>query len=227
MDEESKKVVQVLIASKLKENSYPVKNTEMEINVPEDAQKVTVHKRNTNATNGNREFNEENYQYLEEEGILKIDIRNDEVDGKINWVRNSNDVLVVTYEFAQDKDLKNVNINAYTKINTYDDKGYTAEGTVSLEEEIDGIVSTSVKANENEIYKGKIYTGEEKSFESLTQINIDYPEILKRIEVNEKKSAFVTEEKQGDANSLYVKTIINKGEMQEIFGEDGTITILD
>lgn len=47
IEEENKRLIQFLIGDQIENNSYPVKNTEIEITVPEGVEKVEVHKRTT------------------------------------------------------------------------------------------------------------------------------------------------------------------------------------
>ena len=60
----------------------------------------------------------------------------------------------------------------------YDDREIEENKNVHIEEEIDGVVSSTIESSENEIYKGKIYTGEERDYTETNKINIDYRKIL-------------------------------------------------
>lgn len=222
---DKKQVVQVLISSKLADNSYPVKNTKIDLNVPQGAEQVTVHKRETYATNGNKDFNENNYQYDEETGTLKINIENNEENGKISWVKNSNDILIATYIYPENTELINSEITINSTITAYDNKELNANTSAKIEETVDGIVTNSIIETENKIYKGKIYTGEDRNYETTTQINIDYIDAIATIEIKENKAVFVVNDEEKQSNIQYVKTTINKQEFENLFGEDGNITI--
>ena len=226
--EENKRIVQLLVGSKLSNNAYPVRNTVIRVEVPEGAEEVKVHKRTTDATNGDKELNEESYTY--ENGILTITLENS--GEEISWNKNAQDILVVTYEYPEGTDLSGTEINLNSTITTYDGKELTAETATNIEEEIDGIVTSSIVAGEAEIYKGKIYSGEERIYNTTTQINIDDAEATDKIEVEEAKAVYVVKteedkEEEKEANITYVKTEINKDNFQRIFGEEGYITIKD
>ena len=81
VNEEEKRIVQLLVSSKVKDNSYPVQNTKIELNIPNSPESVVVNKRTTEATNGDSEFGENNYQYAN--GKLTIKVENGQND-KIN-----------------------------------------------------------------------------------------------------------------------------------------------
>lgn len=225
--EENKRVVQLLVRSKLTNNSYPVKNTNINLSVPDGAENVNVNKRTTNATNGNKNFGEENYTYNQENRTLTINVDNNEENGTISWNKNTYDMFVVTYVYPESTDLTDNEISAKCKITTYDEKEFETESIAKIENTLDGIVTNSIIENENKIYKGKIYSGEDRNYTTTTQVNIDYIEPLKDIEINENKAIFVSGENEVNANIQYEKTIINKQEFDTIFGENGEITITD
>ncbi len=221
----SNQIVQMLIASKLKDNSYPVKNTEIKTIVPEGVEEITVHKRKTDATNGNREFNENNYQYNSENRELVINIQNNEENGKIGWIKNALDTLVVTYKYSQDATIDNSDIEINSKITLYDNKELTATTTTKVEDEVDGMITNSIAEQENNIYKGKIYTGEDRYYTSTTQLNVDYVDAIESMNVSEKEAEFVSKDNKIDANIQYVRTVISKSEFDSILGEEGNIEI--
>ena len=70
----NKKIVQLLVTSKIENNSYPVKDTNIEISIPKEPETVIVHKRTTASTNGDKEFTTSNYAY--ENGKLNIKVQN-------------------------------------------------------------------------------------------------------------------------------------------------------
>ncbi len=116
VDEVEKRIVQTLITSNIKNNSYPVKTTNIQVSIPNIPETVTVHKRSTKATNGDREFNYEN-----KDGVLTIIVENG-ADDKISWAKNAKDIFVVTAEYSKDSDLTNTKITTNVNIKTYNDK---------------------------------------------------------------------------------------------------------
>ena len=118
INQQNKRIVQFLVSSKLTNNSYPTKNTKLLISIPEGATNIEVHKRTTKATNGEKQFTQNNYKI--ENNTLEINVDNSETDGKISWIKGVQDVFVVTYEFDENKDLSNTNITVNGTITTFD-----------------------------------------------------------------------------------------------------------
>lgn len=224
-NEEEKRIVQILVTSCITGNNYPVKNNYIVISVPENVQNVKVHTRSTNGTNSDIQFNESNYQYDEQNKTLKIKIANTDINN-ICWNKDAKDTFVVTYTLDKEEELQNKEIRVANLINTYDDKNLTAKQNVIIENEIDGIVSYVPKSTE-EIYKGKIYTGEDREYSVKGSVNIDYLNILGKIEINEEQATFIKNEEERNSNIVYKATKISKDEFIKLFGEDGYITIKD
>lgn len=224
VDGEQKRIVQILVNSKITDNNYPVKNTEINLNVPEEVEHVRVHARSTKATNSNINFNENNYIYNHEDHKLTIKLSNED-ENNISWNKNVRDTFTVTYMFNKDQDVLNKEMSVESKIKTYDEKELTANQNVHIEKEIDGIVSYSVENKEKEIYKGKLYTGEERLYKTIDKINIDYLNIAENITLKGNEARYIAGENEEEANIIYKETKINKDEFLKIFGEEGYITI--
>ena len=221
----SKHVVQLLFTSKVTNNNYPVKNTKIDINVPQGAEEVTVTARSTQATNGNTIFNSDNYSYDENEETLTINVKNEaDTDGNIKFQKNAQDEFIVTYIYPENATLTDITAN--TTITTYDSKELQAESKVTIDEEKDGIVTYSIESTENEIYKGKIYTGEDRTIESKTEINVNKSDLIEKININQMASCYVAESEY-NANIFFNQTKILKSEFENIFGEEGYIKISD
>lgn len=224
VDGVEKRIVQLLVNSKITNNNYPVKNTEINLNVPEEVEEVRVHTRSTKATNSNINFNENNYLYNNEDHKLAIKLSNED-EKNISWNKNVQDTLIVTYVFNKDQNVSNKEIIVESKIKTYDEKELTANKNVHIEKEIDGIISYSVENTEKEIYKGKLYTGEERIYTTIDKINVDYLNIAENITLKGNEATYIANEKEEAANMIYKQTKINQSEFLKIFGEDGYITI--
>lgn len=223
IDGAQKRIVQILVNSKITDNNYPVKSTEINLNVPEEVEDVKVHARSTKATT-NTDFNENNYVYNHENNKLTVKLSNEDANN-ISWNKNVQDTVVVTYIFDKDQDVLNKEISVESKIHTYDEKELMSNQNVHIEKEIDGIVSYSVENIENEIYKGKLYTGEERLYKTINKVNVDYLNVAENITLVGKESKYIANESEKEANIIYKETKINKDEFLRIFGEDGYITI--
>lgn len=221
-----KRIVQVLIDSKLNNNSYPVRETNIEVDIPSEVEEVKVSSRSTNATNGEQNKYEYNYDLNSDDSKLRITSKNDEVNGNINWNKDAEDIFVVTYLYPESTIFNYEKINSSVSITTYDDKEIKDESQAVISETVDGVVTNEIIQKE-EIYKGKIYTGENRNYTSTTVLNIDYAEIVEKIQLLEQEAKFKTEKEEKNANIEFVKTKINKAEFIKLFGEDGYIKILD
>lgn len=221
---EEQRIVQILINSKITNNNYPVKNTEITLNVLDNVKEIKVHSRSIDATNNNIDFNENNYTYDKENKKLTIKLSNEDTNN-ISWNKNVQDIFVVTYVFNKEENPINKNIEITQKINTYDNKVLEGNKNVFIEKEIDGIITSSIENAEDSIYKGKIYTGETRDYTVINKINIDYLYVLDNINIKECEATYLSREDEKDANIIYKQTKISKNEFLKIFGEDGYITI--
>lgn len=222
---ENKRLVQMLINSKVTNNNYPVKNTEITLNVPEKVEDVKVTARSTNGTNSKAEFGDSNYEYNKAENKLTINLSNEDKEN-VSWEKEASDIFVVTYVLNKDENIANEEIQIQDKITLYDNKEITENKNVHIEEEIDGVISSTIESNENEIYKGKIYTGEERDYTETNKINVDYiEESEEKIEIEQKEATYLEGENEKAANILYKETKISKDEFSKIFGENGYITV--
>ena len=221
---EEKRIVQVLVSSKITENNYPVKQTEIDLTMTKKPENVNVYAKSTRATNSNISFGDSNYSYDEANSKVSIKLENTDTEN-ISWNKNTEDSFIVSYIFNKDEDISNVQISINDKISTYDNKELTAKSDVQIKEEIDGIISYSIENTEKEIYKGKIYTGEERSYNTTSKIDVNYLDIATNITLKEDEAKYLTGTEEKQANIIYKETKINKQEFMNIFGEEGSITI--
>ena len=223
---EEKKVLQILINNKITNNNYPVKNTTIDLTVPENVKDVSVHSRTNSATNSGVQFSNKNYNYNKAKNTLTINVEN--VDkNNISWNKNIQDTFVVTYTFNKDTNIQNSDVTINSTISIYDNKELKATNNVHINENIDGIVSYNVSSEEQAIYKGKLYTGEERNYNTTTEINVDYLDVAENISVKENTSSYMAQDISTKANIIYKESRINKNEFLKVFGEDGSIVIKD
>lgn len=285
---ESKRLVQFLLTSKIADNNYPVRTTKINLNVPEGAEEVKVEARDTSATSSNLTFNEKNYEYNKESGILTINVENKaDENGNIRFNKNAVDEFIVTYVYGVDnasvteeasnnnvasdnvaannasaenviantenvaniaentsnaenaianttratssdevKDLNGEKVTATTTIVTYDSQEKTAGNELTLQEEKDGIITYSIEEKEDSIYKGKIYTGEDRTFVSTTKININQANIAEKVKVCQMQSDYIGDDSY-TASIYFTQTKVSRAEFEKLFGVDGYIKFLD
>lgn len=226
INEENKRLLQILVNSKLTNNSYPINNTEFEVELPVVSEKVEVYAKSTDSTNNEMILSDKDYKYDENTRKVNINLKNEEVDGKVNWKKNAIDTIVISCIYNETEDIFNKNIEIKSKIRTYDEKELSAERTVVIDKEIKGLATVDTKNNENEIYKGKIYTREDRSFITTTNLNINYAQSIQSITLKESNTLFVGEN-ENKGNVRYIQSKIYKYDFQKIFGEDGKLDILD
>lgn len=101
-------------------------------------------------------------------------------------------------------------------------KEITEKQKCSIEEEIDGVISSTIESSEMKFIKEKIYTGEERDYTETNKINVDYiEESEEKIEIEQKEATYLEGENEKTANILYKETKISKDEFLKIFGENG------
>ncbi len=231
IDGTNKRIIQVKVKSKLEGNKYPVKETKVEMGVPEGTEEVKVITIGTKATNGKgaEEFTEDNWEYVKEEKKVRVKIENKEEEGKISWNKEAEDVIVVTYILPEKAEVTNKEIKVEEGIKLYN-RGETekkAEGQVKIEEDKDGTIEVETRNEEKKIYKGKIYSKEEREIKTKEEINVNYAELVEGIEVVEKQATYENGKTELTANVEYKTTKIDKEKMEEILGQEGIIEIED
>ncbi|MBR3162585.1 MAG: DUF11 domain-containing protein [Clostridia bacterium] len=227
---ENKRIVQVLVESGLVGSQYPIKETNIELNVPNQVEKVDVISRGTFLTNGKNEteFNSNDWNYSKEEQKIEIAIKNLESNKTIKWTKNEKDQLIVTYIMDANTNINNTNINAKTRIILYDVNSTVKESTsaATISEEKDGIITSEIKPGESNIYKGKIYSGEDRIYNLTTNIYVNEAETGKNANIELLPTTYETSEGELSANIQLSNTIINKSQVLRVLGEDGTLRIL-
>ena len=164
----NKRIVQVLVNSKIKDNKVPVKTSIIEITNPITGlapDKVEVSAYTTKATNGkvNVDFNEDLWEYKSDEGKTYITISNNANDKNIiAWEKDCTDTYVVTYVYDEDAtaDTVGCNIKATMELYGRETVGATVENTNTLPlealEETSNIAILSTNMSEK-IYKGEYF----------------------------------------------------------------------
>lgn len=224
VDNTNKTIAQVMINTGLKENDYPIKNNKLEIQIPnyEKVEKVTVIGMDVNIP-----ITDENYEFNKEEGNIVIQIPNNETEGKVKW-QNKLDKLLITIQYQEAIDITKENIQIKNEIQLYDENTSTLQQEIQLAigEEKNGFITYETQNTVNEIYKGKIETGETKQFEKITNIYINEVGIQNSYQVKELQEKYQVGNEQFNVNSKYINTQINKQELDNLLGENGVLKIL-
>ena len=225
VEENTSRVLQLLVSSKVKDNSYPVKSTKIELDMPEEAISTEVHKRTTAATNGNKEFTDANYEIDNENKKVTITVNNTDM----SWKKDVADVFIVTYTIPGEQgNLSEITVNGKQNITLYDDKELEEKQTsVVTEEEVENTVSAEIIEDEKQIYKGKIYSGEERTLKSTTKIYVDYSSQVEKIELEENKGKYLAGDESVNAEIAFTSSTFKKSEIDNLLGEEGYINIKD
>ena len=227
IDGVNKRVVQLLVQSRLSDNQYPIKQTKIVIDVPQLSEKapekVEVVSLGTNATNGNTSISSN--EWKNEDGKVEITLKNE--DSTIKWNKNSYDELVVTFIYEENVDASKIELNANSEIIVHNNgTKYTAKYTKGIENsEPNGIIMSQSKINSQGIYKGQIASNINAQYNTTTTLKITNTDIPEKITIVEKPDILATENSELAVNTKYISTKINKQRLLEIFGQDANITI--
>lgn len=237
-------LLQTKVETGVKENKVPIKKENIEILVPKisDILPEKVNISIANSSFGKTELLEDEWEYDEKAGIIKINLVNSN-NGNVSWVKGSSDIFDITLIYSKEA-LINVyetgtNIKLKTAVNyefygtdNKDDKLY--ENEYYVKEQIGNIIDIKSKINKEKISKGYIYTNKvaseenkkETKYNQEYEVNISDESLIDEIILNQENDIFRNE------NSLYAegnfknKTFeIDRQEFINIFGEQGTITL--
>lgn len=244
----NKRVIQLAVTSGIEKNQYPIKSTEIELNVPKLGElypeKVVVASYDTIATNGKNstEFEkvEENetekanksgkWTYKKDEHKVNITVNNEAVENKVSWAKSGEDKFVVTYIYAENANLANVTSTINSKISLYETKNAELTKTSEIKkenmEEMGDAITVDV-TGQDVIYKSNMNIGKDTEFEVDWTIEVGCSEIVQSLAFGNYPDELVLKnedsQEEKDAITYYKSTYINKAEFLKIFGEEGEI----
>ncbi len=216
LDGEEKQIVQFLVGTKITESDYPSKTNEITLTKIDGTEQVIIEGRELE--NKNKKIS-----YKEKEDSIIVTIDNIDED---TVICDSEEEFIVTYILASNIDTKNKPLKITGVAQTYDEKELKAEKEINTGDEKEGITTYEVTATD-EIYKGKIKTGEGKEYTTEVKINVNYEKLAKEIELTEEDAKYKIGEEEKESNIIFKETKINKEEFIKIFGEDGYLSIID
>lgn len=232
IDGANKRVIQVLVKSQIKDNKAPVKSSLIQIANPEigvEPEEVTVAGYTTVATNGKTslEFGDSvnsSWEYKAEDGKTYIQVVNNPSENNaVTWTKNSEDKFVVTYIYDESAKVASFisNVKSTTEIYGRTIEAIEKTSELKLEElaEIGDIAKLESSITKN-IYKGKMYIGEDTNYQAVSNIYIPYSKIANNVVVED-----LGDEIAEGISTYYKETKINKEEAIKVLGEEGTITV--
>ena len=223
----NQRVVQILIKSRLTNNEYPVKQTTLNVSIPnlsENDPEVSVLPIGKLATNGTTEIK----NIATENGNVQITLNNEiDENNEISWNKNVYDEVVITYIYPETVDASKVEITANSEIKLHSSGNtYTARYTKGIEnQEPNNVIIGRTEITTTEMYKGKLYANIDAQYDTKTSIAITNANVAEEIVVHEGPDALGTSESELLANTKYITTKINLEEMLSILGQDGNIEI--
>ena len=232
----NKRLVQLLIKSRLTENQYPIKQTTINVTVPKLSEKlpeeVQVVSLGTVATNGKTDTNIENWK--NEDGNIQITLNNNpNENGEITWKKNSYDEIVITLIYNESVDASKVELTTSSEILIYNyENKYTASHMVGIEnKEFDNTIISEIEFLTTDIYKGQLYSNvqaqdkKDIEYKTKTTFKVTTKDIVDKIIVKENPDVFVTDSKEVAVNNKYISTEINREQFISVLGESGIIQI--
>ena len=140
------------------------------------------------------------------------------------WNKTDKDKILVTYIFDDEENIKNFDVNVKNKIQLMDGNVFEDEYEipVNLEKEINETFEFLVNENEESIYKGKLYSKEDRIYSTTNKVQINYVDENSKIVFGENINFDVMA-----SNIEYISTKFDKKEIKNILGEKGYIVIKD
>lgn len=221
IDGEEKRVVQFLWTMGLKENTYPEKETTGKMELPvinEEIPEVKTITKLNNMTKSNIEVNE---------NVVTVDLKNPETeDGKVMWKSEGTEEIIVTAIYDKSAEIGAGEVSIEQNITFYDNSSISGNARKTLSnEELDQIINITSENSESEIYKGKIYSGIDRTYSDNIKLDVNLADAVQEVEIIEEMPSFVSDNSRDVANVVINKTSVNKENMKNILGENGTITI--
>lgn len=224
---DGKTLVEFNLESYIQNNILPVKEINIEIEVPEIEAKAPKYINALGASN---------FEYNETEKKVKINIQNlPNEQSEIIWKEEiDKSKLILVYEGLVE-DEKIINLNSKVSFDVYG-KNEKIEKQVNseivLNQNIGNINEVNITSDKSEIYKSFMYANSEYETEYKLnwKLNVGLANVSNKIIISDIKETFINnnEEKIGvSANSYYKQTIINRRNFENILGQDGYIKIFN
>ncbi len=249
-ENENNVLISMQIETGLQEKNLmlPIRETSLEITVPVingvKPKSVTVNAISTEATNGLKSdslvFTEENWEYIDSEGKIKINVKNDK-----NTIGKNKDIYIINYIYPQKAyDLLNkgnaeidsiVNVTIRTYSTNDEECKAELKEKIEITETVGKLISLSGENITESLAKGKLYaninnpqSNDNTEYEYKWNINVGYNEGLTGIVLKDKQETLnSTKNLRGDltGKTIYKQIIVNSASFDELFGEDGKLFI--
>ena len=230
------------------EEYKPLNSTETEMDMSkingELPEKVEVIAKSTKATNGDENGKNFEYNYNNQTGKLSIKIQNKaDENGNIysENVNNARDEIEIYAYYGKNafddtKTEKDLEVSGKIKLDIASDEKLEIEKEIDenykISENISGLISTEITTSD--IYDGYIKANKnnntqyETEYTENTKVQIGYKNIADKIEIQTKNTLLNQNDKEKETTDIvYTKTKVNKNEILDKLGEDGSLKILN
>lgn len=219
---EEKRVVEISMNMGLKDNSYPIKNIEAKVSIPQiDGNSPQIVKK----VNFNT-MTHYDYQYDGKEATIAFTNEPNE-NNLILWRKTGSENVVLTLIYDKDAKIEGNDITIDQKLKLYDTENeIETTNTIKLDnEEKDEIIKVTTSNTDGTLYKGKLNAKIDKQIETKTSVSVNFSGVADYLNIVEQPEALKSETETNQINTIYNKTIISKEAFDKILGENGTITI--
>ena len=225
-------LLQQNILTEVQENRLPREKETLNISVPviKEQKPIEVY-----AILNGKKMSDENVIYNQENSTLEI-VNEKMVDAENNltWgsVQNQYKVIYIySSEIGEDNNAIEINTTLRSKLFTKDE--IQKQDTQNLEiAKMGNVLDIQKNSLQQQIYKGYLYANvqNEVTFEEEEKVDIAYADVMENIQIDTLDNQFANDANQeftAGTSVNYKGIVVNKQNMAEILGENGSITIQD
>lgn len=225
-------LLQQNILTEVQENRLPREKETLSINVPviKEQKPTEVY-----AILNGKKMSDENVIYNQENSTLEIvNEKTVDTENKLTWGSAQNQYKVIYIypsEIGEDNNTIEVNTTLKSKLFTKDE--IQKQDIQSLEiAKVGNILDIQKNSLQQQIYKGYLYANvqNEVAFEEEEKVDIAYADAMENIQIDTLDNQFANDANQeftAGTSVNYKGIVVNKQNMIEILGEEGSITIQD
>jgi len=217
----NKRVVQTSLKLGLINNNYPIKNINLEVTVPSSEGKNPEVQTIVNM-NSMLSWDSE-YK----DNKVTIDMKNQSnVNNNIRWAKQGYEEVILTFIYDEEEEIDEFKIEANQVVTLFDGSQVKAnELEVNLSDitSLEKTIAVNVINEEESIYKGNLYAGNDRKYTSETQVEFNLANIFDSAVIIEENAVYNTGKL---ANVVYESSKINKKQVLDILGNDGKLQII-
>lgn len=225
-------LLQQNILTEVQENRLPREKETLSINVPviKEQKPTEVY-----AILNGKKMSDENVIYNQENSTLEIvNEKTVDAENKLTWGSAQNQYKVIYIypsEIGEDNNTIEVNTTLKSKLFTKDE--IQKQDTQSLEiAKVGNLLDIQKNSLQQQIYKGYLYANvqNEVLFEEEEKVDIAYADAIENVQIDTLDNQFANDANQeftAGTSVNYKGIVVNKQNMIEILGEEGSITIQD